>query len=146
MQTNKNAPVGAGAKPMENDNTNNIPLPPPPVNRLKAVRQASGLNPRQMVADIRQTYPRYDKTLQSKCEHTDDYGIQLAESALKALEKRYGITKRKENRARPNRITVRFGDRQFSQLQQVLKATGKTAQDYALRAIMAAVIADLERK
>lgn len=129
---------------MENITTKNIPIYQTSVNRLKAVRQASGLSPRQLVADIRQTFPRYDKTLHSKCEHTEDYGVQLDNRALKALEKRYGLTRARENRTKPMRITVRFESGQYSQLQRALEVRGLTAQSYALRAIMRAVIADLE--
>ena len=129
---------------MRNDTTENIPIHPTNVNRLRAVRQASGLNPRQMVGMLRESYPRYDKTLQSKCEHTDDYGVQLAESTLKALERQYGIRRPAENRTKPHRITVRFEKGQYSLLQRALKVRGISAQSYALRGIMKAVVIDLE--
>lgn len=129
---------------MRNDSNGNIRISTANVNRLRAVRQASGLNPRQMVGLLKESYPRYDKTLQSKCEHTDDYGVQLAESTLKALERQYGIRRPAENRTKPHRITVRFEKGQYSLLQRALKVRGISAQSYALRGIMKAVTIDLE--
>ena len=44
-----------------------------------------GLPAKDMVAVVQELYPKYDKTMQSKCENGDDYGISIRPDAMKAL-------------------------------------------------------------
>ena len=53
--------------------------------RLRDLRSACGATPQEMVDFVRQEYPKYDKPLQSKCEHTEDYAVELTYPAFKAL-------------------------------------------------------------
>jgi hypothetical protein len=138
----RKAPVGARAE--KKTTTGIIPTQTNHVNRLRAVRQVSGMSPKQLITEIKKIYPRYDKTLQSKCEHTDDYGVQLAESTLKALEKRFRVKKPKANRAKPYQITVRFEFGEYQLLQFVLGQKGTSTQGFAYDAIMRAINDELE--
>ena len=45
-----------------------------PDNELRSLRIELGLPARDMVAVVQGLYPKYDKTMQSKCENGDDYG------------------------------------------------------------------------
>lgn len=87
---------------------------------------------KEMVAVIQQLYPKYDKTVQSKCDHGDEYGIQLRPDAEKAVLKRFApeaAERRYGDRHKPApRITCRVSDADYSELQQALKADGLTVQ------------------
>lgn len=54
-------------------------------NELRALRIDLGLPAKDMVAVVQGLYPKYDKTMQSKCENGDDYGISIRPDAMKAL-------------------------------------------------------------
>lgn len=58
-------------------------------NRLRDLRLRSGIPPQQMVDTVRESFPKYDKPLQSKCEHTDQYGVELTYSAFRDLYMKY---------------------------------------------------------
>ena len=42
-----------------------------------------------MTAVVRQRYPRFDNTLLSKCEHGEEYGIELKRDALEDLRRNF---------------------------------------------------------
>ena len=58
-------------------------------NRLRDLRLRSGVSPQEMVEIVQKNYPKYDKPLQSKCEHTEQYAVELTYPALKALYMEY---------------------------------------------------------
>ena len=95
-----------------------------------------GLPAKDMVAVVQELYPKYDKTMQSKCENGDDYGISLRPDAMKALYEKFApggtkASRRKKDRHRlTGRITCRLEDADMEALQQRMKADGyATAQE-----------------
>lgn len=58
-------------------------------NELMELRVGRGLPAREMVAVVQELYPKYDKTMQSKCEHGEEYGVLLRPDALTALYSRF---------------------------------------------------------
>ena len=54
-------------------------------NPLKRLRLTTGLPASTLVQAVRTNYPRYDNSLQSKCEKTDEYGVELCKEAMNAL-------------------------------------------------------------
>ncbi len=54
-------------------------------NRLRDLRLHCGIAPQDMVDTVKVDYPKYDKPLQSKCEHTEQYAVELTYPAFKAL-------------------------------------------------------------
>lgn len=58
-------------------------------NKLRDLRHSCGATPQEMVDFIREEYPKYDKPLQSKCEHTDLYAVELTYPAFKALYQKF---------------------------------------------------------
>lgn len=58
-------------------------------NRLRDLRSLCGATPQEMVDTVRTRYPKYDKPLQSKCEHTDLYGVELTYPAFRSLVLKY---------------------------------------------------------
>lgn len=107
-------------------------------NDLKALRVMSGATSKEMVKVVRELYPKYDKTLQSKCER-DEYGIQIKPDAFSALMAAFGggaHTEKKATRHGKHRLTSRIYARltksDFDRLQLQMKRDGyATVQDWA---------------
>lgn len=59
-------------------------------NWLKDFHVRSGLKAGEIVEAIRPLFPGFDKTLLTKCENPDRYGIQLSQRAMKLLKKTLG--------------------------------------------------------
>ena len=55
-------------------------------NEVRALRLENNLPAKEMVSVVRELYPKFDKTLMSKCEHGDLYGIDLRPDALAAIK------------------------------------------------------------
>jgi hypothetical protein len=105
-------------------------------NPLKRLRLTTGLPASTLVQAVRTNYPRYDKSLQSKCEKTDEYGVELCKEAMNALIKTYApdLPKRgpkTERRSKPCRVSCRLTEADYAQLQLLIQAKGHaTMQDY----------------
>lgn len=106
---------------------------------LRSFRQSRGIPAKDMVAVVREIYPKYDKTIQSKCENGDVYGIQLRPDAMAALlatfppEATEAPHKPKKERHRLTcRVTARLGREEHEALQQHLKADGVTMQQWLI--------------
>lgn len=115
-----------------------------PDNELRKLRMELGLPARDMVAVVQELYPKYDKTMQSKCENGDDYGISIRPDAMKALYTKFApdgtkVSRRKKDRHRlAGRISCRLEDADMETLQQRMEADGySTAQE---------LLADLVRR
>lgn len=91
-----------------------------------------------MVNIVRRYYPRYDKHLQNKCEHSSLYGIRLCDDAMDALIKRYAPEdlapeKKPERRNLPCRISCRMTAGDYNLLMDRIRADGfQTTQDWLL--------------
>ena len=83
-----------------------------------------GLPAKDMVAVVQELYPKYDKTMQSKCENGDDYGISIRPDAMKALYAKFApngtkTSRRKKDRHRlANRVSRRLDG--YSTAQELL--------------------------
>lgn len=106
-------------------------------NELKNLRLMSGVKASQMVEVVRELYPKYDKTIQSKCERAGEYGISIQPDAMAALMEKFApdeVEARKRSRHGKHRltckITCRMEDELYGLLQQQAKADGyDTMQD-----------------
>lgn len=58
-------------------------------NELRCLRVDLGLPAKDMVAIVQTLYPKFDKTMQSKCERGDEYGVNIRPDAMKALYERF---------------------------------------------------------
>lgn len=101
-------------------------------NELRTLRVKNNLPAKEMVAVVRELYPRFDKPLLSKCEHGDDYGVDLREDAMEALRAHVGDhavpeakkPAHKENRRKPVRCYCRMEESSHAALQRAIKAKG----------------------
>lgn len=103
-------------------------------NRLQALRIDNGIPVKDMVEVVQALYPKYDKVMQSKCEHGEEYGIQLRADAMRALVVRFAPDRRNAHKAsgrsKPYRIQARLTETVYRQLQRIVKSQGATMQDF----------------
>lgn len=107
-------------------------------NELRALRLSKKLPARDMVAVVKEIYPKYDKTIQSKCERDDEYGVRIRDDALKALYLRFDpeqLQKIKKKKAGGHKLTCRIScrlpDETYEELQKYIQKDGyKTMQDW----------------
>lgn len=111
---------------------------------LRELRLSKQIPAKDMVAVVQAIYPKYDKTMQSKCENGDDYGISIRPDAMKALYEKFApggtkVSRRKKDRHRlANRVSCRLEDADMAALQRRMEADGySTAQE---------LLADLVRR
>lgn len=116
-------------------------------NELMELRVGRGLPAREMVAVVQELYPKYDKTMQSKCEHGEEYGVLLRPDALKALYRHFApelLEPRKQTRHGQHRLTCRISARlensTFAALQQRMQADGYRTFQELLTALVASYL------
>lgn len=100
---------------------------------------------KEMVLVVRRLYPKFDKPLLSKCEHGDEYGIQIRSDAMDALLEHFTpetpeapadgsappLKKRSSKHRLSCRISCRLEDDTYNLLQQLAKADHYTTmQDW----------------
>ena len=110
------------------------------MSELSNLRAYSGAAAKDMVAVIQRTYPKFDKTMLSKCEHEDDYGATLPRAAMDALyaafapdpESRKAIKGRKADfHRKTGRLYARVDADTYAALQQAIQADGyRSVQDW----------------
>lgn len=101
---------------------------------LRNIRISKQLAAKDMVTVVQTIYPKYDKTLQSKCERGFEYGIQLRDDALAALRAHFTPEAKEtvEAKNKPKgdghkltcRISCRLPDEEHAELQQYVKDDG----------------------
>lgn len=115
------------------------------VNELTVFRKAALLKAIDVVNILKPEFPMIDKTVISKCEHTELYGVCLCRSARDMLYGKYpeaarrariAARGRKADRHRnTRRITIRLSEDELLRLQQHIDANGETARDILLAAL-----------
>lgn len=107
------------------------------MNELKELRLSHGITAAQMVAAIQKIYGGYDKTLHSKCENSQKYGIQLLPPARDAALSLVPGAAEAQKRAKRDRhrftcrLSCRLDTETWRRLQQQIKRDGySTMQDF----------------
>ena len=98
--------------------------------KLKELRISKNIPAKDMVDVVRRIYPKFDKSLLSKCE-SDAYGAELPEDALQALYAAFApeaVQTKKRSHSGKNlltcRITARLPNDVYELLQQRIRANG----------------------
>ncbi len=105
---------------------------------LKSFRVDMKVPAKDLVKIVRTLYPRYDKTLQSKCERSSEYGIAIRNKAIDALIEKYApdilasIKHKRDGCHRLKRkVTCRLEDDEYAELLRRIKQDGfKTMQSW----------------
>lgn len=101
------------------------------VEELRDLRVSKSIPAKDMVAVVQALYPKYDKTVQSKCENGNAYGVSIRPDAMKALYERFAperLEPPKRTRHGLHRLTCRISARLetsvYEALQQRIAAEG----------------------
>lgn len=105
---------------------------------LRELRVSKQIPAKDMVAVVQELYPKYDKTVQSKCENGDAYGVTIRADALTALYAKFApelLEARKAPKKEQHRLTCRISGRleneEYEALQHNMAADGYgTFQDW----------------
>lgn len=105
---------------------------------LRELRISKQIPAKEMVTVVQAIYPKYDKTVQSKCENGEAYGVSIRPDALEALYSKFApellearSKPRKEHHRLTCRISARLENEDFEALQQNIQADGyETMQDW----------------
>ena len=116
---------------------------------LRDLRISRQLPAREMVAVVQALYPKYDKTIQSKCENGDTYGVTIRPDAMRALYAQFAperLEPPKRTRHGQHRLTRRISCRleneDYEALQQLIAASGcETVQEW-----LTGIVRELIRK
>lgn len=114
---------------------------------LRELRLSKQIPAKDMVAVVQQLYPKYDKTVQSKCENGEAYGVSLRPDALAALYNHFApelAQRQKKDRHRLTcRISARLETADYELLQQLITAEGyATTQDWLTATVRAYIAKD----
>lgn len=99
-------------------------------NELTALRADKKLSGKEMAEVVQESYPKFDKTLLSKCENGDAYGIDLRKNAMEALYKRFdpeGLARRqrkKDGHRLTCRISCRLENEDYEKLKLLTARAG----------------------
>ena len=115
------------------------------MDELRNLRLSKQLPAKDIVAAVQKLYPSFDKTMLSKSEHGDRYGVTLRRDAMDALidefapEAKKAIKRQRDGRHRLTRkIMCRLEDEDYTTLQQLIKADGyATMQDWVAARVTA---------
>lgn len=106
-------------------------------DELRALRTTKNIPVKDMVEVVKPLYPKYDKTVQSKCENGDAYGVQLRDDAMEALYKAFDPEalarkrKKKDHHKLTCRIACRLDDATYMKLISLIRQDGfLTVQDW----------------
>lgn len=105
---------------------------------MRELRLSKQIPAKDMVAVVQAIYPKYDKTVQSKCENGDAYGVSLRPDAMAALYAHFApelVESRKTAKKDAHRLTCRISARletaDYEELQRLIAAEGyATTQDW----------------
>lgn len=115
---------------------------------LRELRISKQIPAKDMVAVVQQLYPKYDKTVQSKCENGDAYGVSLRPDALAALYDHFApelAQARKAAKKDAHRLTCRISARletaEYEALQRLIEEDGYATMPDWLAATVRSYIA-----
>lgn len=96
---------------------------------LRELRLSRKLPAKDIVSVVQDIYPKYDKTMQSKCERESEYGVQLKQDAMDTLLMKFApdlLTAKKKNDGHrlTCRISCRLEDEEYEALKKYVEAEG----------------------
>ena len=101
------------------------------VNYLTTIRE-NGVTTEEIVETVREIFPKYNKSLLTKCERPAEYGIELRPKAVELLRERFGEIKAKNDGHKlTTRLACRVPDAIYSTFKEIAEATGNTVNSLA---------------
>lgn len=100
-------------------------------NLLRDLRLSKNIQAKEMVTTVCGLCPKYDEVLQSKCEHGDEYGIDLRADAMEALLEKYAPAELERERMRRSdrhrlkcKVCCRLRDAEYAELMKYIVEDG----------------------
>lgn len=123
----------------------------PVSDELRALRLEKNLPAKAMADVIQRLYPKFDKTVLSKCEHGDEYWVQIRADAVDALYAEFApelLAARKRardgNRRLTHRVSARLTDEDYEALQRHMRADGYATNQDLITALVLRYIYEKE--
>lgn len=139
---NQHSPKEAGASSPHSIARSSKKVKPNPPHDLRVRKD---LSIKEMVVTVRELYPRYDRFLQSKCEHGDEYGVDLRYDAFDALLAKFDPEALERARyirggrhKLRHKVMCRLTDSEYDDLMALLESKGTIT----IQAWLAALIRD----
>ncbi|MCM1439197.1 MAG: hypothetical protein NC131_08345 [Roseburia sp.] len=112
-------------------------------DEIRTLRLEKNIPAKAMAEVIQQLYPKFDKTVLSKCEHGDEYGVHIRPDAVDALYAAFApelLEARKRardgNRRLTSRVSARLTDEDYEALQRRMRADGYATNQDLLTALV----------
>jgi len=99
---------------------------------LRALRLRKNIPAKDMVEVVKAIYPKYDKTVQSKCENGDAYGVCLRADAAEAICERFApeLKRQKQKKKDGHRLTCRISCRlETTEYEELMLHIGQDGYD-----------------
>lgn len=100
-------------------------------NPLMELRISKNIPVSEIIEHVKNLYPKYDKDLHSKCEHTEEYGIELCRKARDSLLTVYDPEQLEKEKRRRNgghkltkKIACRLKDDEYEKLIECTREDG----------------------
>ena len=110
--------------------------------QVKGFVESMGLDRKEVIQALREEFPGFDKTLLSKVENPDKYGVRLLNRGEQILEENFSNTapavRKVEKRKRPSRIQFRLTVKEFETLQRAFRQAGFETMQQGMAALVAA--------
>ena len=110
--------------------------------QVKEFVESMGLDRKEVIQALREEFPGFDKTLLSKVENPDKYGVRLLNRWEQILEENFSNTapavRKVEKWKRPSRIQFRLTVKEFEALQRAFRQAGFETMQQGMAALVAA--------
>lgn len=102
-------------------------------NPIRDLRLSCKLSGPEMAEVVKESYPKFDRYLLSKCESSEIYGIDLVRGAKNILYQHYAPGKlKKDTRKCPHRMQCRLDDATYESFIRKSRADGYTTTNDCL--------------
>ena len=113
---------------------------------LKKLRISKNIPAKDMVAVVKALYPKYDKTIQSKCENGDVYGVCLLPDAAEAVRDTFAPEFTGKHRKDTHRLTCRISCRLENDVYEELQRNVKSEKYATMQDWLTDVVKRYNRK
>ncbi len=100
-------------------------------NRLRELRIGRQIPAKDMVETVQAVFPKFDKTVLSKCENDAKYGVTISQSAMDKLYDTYDPERQTARQSRtsdrhklPRKVSCRLTEEDYGALQRLIITDG----------------------
>lgn len=116
-------------------------------NRLRELRLGMQIPTKDMVDTVQAVFPKFDKTVLSKCENDEKYGVTISQTAMDTLYDTFDPERQTARQSRtadrhklPRRVTCRLTEAHYEALQQHMNQTGYATMQEWMTSVIQTII------